>query len=52
VVIAHRLSLVRDLSFILVLAEGRIVESGTHADLMENSGLYKTLYDLQKGEDC
>lgn len=48
-VIAHRLSLVRDLDRILVLAQGRIVESGTHASLMEAGGLYKTLYDLQHG---
>jgi ATP-binding cassette, subfamily B, bacterial MsbA len=50
VVIAHRLSLVRDLDIILVLAEGKIVESGTHQELMEISGLYRTLYDLQQGE--
>lgn len=50
VVIAHRLSLVRDLDLILVVAEGKIVEKGSHQDLMERSGLYRTLYDLQQGE--
>ncbi|PID80015.1 hypothetical protein CSB20_08530 [bacterium DOLZORAL124_64_63] len=48
-VIAHRLSLVRDLDQILVLDQGRIVEMGPHAELMAAGGLYKTLYDLQHG---
>jgi len=50
VVIAHRLSLVRELDLILVLSEGRLVESGTHQELMEIDGLYRTLYRLQQGE--
>ncbi len=50
IVIAHRLSLVRDLDLILVLAEGKIVESGTHKELINHSGLYETLYNLQQGE--
>lgn len=49
-VIAHRLSLVRDLDLILVLAEGKIVEKGSHQELMSINGLYKTLYDLQQGD--
>lgn len=49
VVIAHRLSLVRELDIILVLAEGKIVERGSHQELMNKSGLYRTLYDLQQG---
>ncbi len=49
VVIAHRLSLVRDLDLILVLNEGKIVESGNHQELMAVSGLYQTLYQLQQG---
>lgn len=48
VVIAHRLSTVRNADLIIVLNEGMIVEQGTHADLISNgSGLYKTLTELQ-----
>jgi len=49
VVIAHRFSLVRDLELILVVADGKIVEKGNHEELMARSGLYSTLYSLQKG---
>lgn len=48
VVIAHRLSTVRNADLIIVLNDGRIVEQGTHADLITNgNGLYKTLTELQ-----
>jgi len=50
VVIAHRFSLVRDLDIILVVADGKIVESGNHKELMQLSGLYRTLYNLQQGD--
>jgi subfamily B ATP-binding cassette protein MsbA len=50
IVIAHRLSLVRDLDRILVLAEGRLVEQGPHADLLRGGGLYASLVRLQQGE--
>ena len=46
-VIAHRLSTVEHADKIVVLEEGKIVESGTHAELLENSGLYKRLYEIQ-----
>ncbi len=47
-VIAHRLSTVRNADHIIVLNDGRIVEQGTHSDLISNgSGLYKTLTELQ-----
>jgi ATP-binding cassette, subfamily B, bacterial MsbA len=46
-VIAHRLATVQHADLILVLAEGRIVERGTHATLYAAGGLYRRLYDLQ-----
>ena len=50
IVIAHRLSLVRDLDRILVLSEGKVVEDGTHAELLEAEGLYGHLHRLYQGE--
>ena len=46
-VIAHRLATVQDADFIVVLAEGRIVERGSHDDLLAADGLYRRLYNLQ-----
>jgi ATP-binding cassette subfamily B multidrug efflux pump len=46
-VIAHRLATVRRADMILVLDEGRIVQRGTHAELMEQDGLYHEIIDLQ-----
>jgi len=46
-VIAHRLATVQHADFIVVLAEGRIVERGTHGDLLSADGLYRRLYNLQ-----
>ncbi|HVA87202.1 MAG TPA: ABC transporter ATP-binding protein, partial [Candidatus Saccharimonadales bacterium] len=47
VVIAHRLSTVRDADQILVVSEGRIVERGRHPDLLAADGLYAELYRTQ-----
>jgi ATP-binding cassette subfamily B protein len=47
VVIAHRLSTVRHADRILVMHRGRIIESGTHAELMEAGGFYYRLHQLQ-----
>ncbi|HEV7896724.1 MAG TPA: ABC transporter ATP-binding protein [Planosporangium sp.] len=47
VVIAHRLSTVRAADLILVIEEGRIVERGTHADLLAAGGRYEELYRTQ-----
>jgi ATP-binding cassette subfamily B protein len=46
-VIAHRLSTVRDADLILVMDQGRIVEQGTHLQLMAAGGLYVELYEAQ-----
>ena len=48
-VIAHRLSTVIDADKIIVIAEGRIVASGRHEDLMVNSDLYRELAARQLG---
>ncbi|HTP60080.1 MAG TPA: ATP-binding cassette domain-containing protein, partial [Spirochaetia bacterium] len=46
-VIAHRLSTIRDAEMILVMNHGRIVETGTHAQLLERGGFYAELYNAQ-----
>ena len=46
-VIAHRLSTVESADMIVVMDEGRIVEQGTHGELLESQGLYADLYNAQ-----
>jgi ATP-binding cassette subfamily B protein len=47
IVIAHRLSTIKDVNRILVIHRGKIVESGTHKELLEAKGIYEKLYRLQ-----
>lgn len=51
VVIAHRLSTVRDADTIVVMSKGEIVERGTHQDLLEQNGEYSRLHALQFRSD-
>jgi ABC-type multidrug transport system fused ATPase/permease subunit len=46
-VIAHRLSTVRNADLVFVIAEGKIVEQGTHNSLLKKNGLYRQLYERQ-----
>ncbi len=49
--IAHRLSTIRDADRVLVINDGRIVEEGTHAELLERRGFFYHLYMSQfKGQ--
>jgi ABC-type multidrug transport system fused ATPase/permease subunit len=46
-VIAHRLSTIRDADLILVIDDGRIVEQGTHEELLANGGRYRDMVHAQ-----
>jgi ATP-binding cassette subfamily B protein len=50
-IIAHRLSTIRDADRILVINDGRIVEEGTHDQLMARGGLYWNLYQSRLAQD-
>ena len=51
IVIAHRLSTIRRADVIVVMERGRMIESGTHSELLVESGKYKRLYELQFAAD-
>ena len=50
IVIAHRLSTVRHADHVIVLARGRVIESGTPDDLLDHAGHFARMYNLQHGE--
>lgn len=47
IVVAHRLSTIRNADMIAGFQKGRIVEMGTHNELMEQGGVYQTLVNMQ-----
>ena len=47
IIIAHRLSTIRNVDRILVLKQGQLIEQGSHDELLEQDGLYASLYKLQ-----
>jgi ATP-binding cassette subfamily B protein len=51
IVIAHRISAVKDLDHIIVLDHSRMIEQGTHEELIHANGIYAHLYELQKAEE-
>ncbi|HVV16506.1 MAG TPA: ABC transporter ATP-binding protein [Polyangia bacterium] len=52
VLISHRLAAVRDADLVLVLDQGRVAESGTHASLIAAGGLYATLYRTEQAAEA
>lgn len=49
-IIAHRISTIQNADHILVLDDGKIAEYGTHEELMEQNGLYRSIYEKQQLE--
>jgi len=46
-VVAHRLSTIRNADIILVMKDGKIIEQGSHKELLKLNGFYRTLYESQ-----
>ena len=52
IMVAHRLSTIQNAGYIIVMHKGRIVEEGTHQELLEKGGIYYKLYKLQYEHDA
>jgi ATP-binding cassette subfamily B protein len=46
IIIAHRLSTIKDVDRIIVMKKGRLIEEGSHEELLQQDGYYRTLYEL------
>lgn len=46
-IVAHRLSTIRNADLIIVMKDGRIIESGKHQELLDKNGFYSNLYRSQ-----
>ncbi len=51
ILISHRLTTLMDADRILVLKDGRIIDSGTHDELISRPGLYRDIYEIQSGKE-
>lgn len=51
ILIAHRITTIMDADHIIVMDKGRLVQSGTHNELIETDGIYKRIYDTQRARD-
>jgi ATP-binding cassette subfamily B protein len=51
ILIAHRISTIKNADKIIVLDDGKIVEQGTHLELLNNNGVYTEMYDNQLLEE-
>ena len=47
IIIAHRLATIQKSDRIMVVDDGKIIESGSHTKLLKQNGFYKNLYDMQ-----
>jgi ABC-type multidrug transport system fused ATPase/permease subunit len=50
IIIAHRVSALARSDYIYVLDEGRVIQRGTHAELIAREGMYRDIYELQQAE--
>lgn len=50
ITIAHRLTTIQDADLICVVNEGKVIEMGTHTQLLNQKGLYYNLHSLQQGK--